>query len=68
MGAGLVSKTEDGKKGSWKGRRCGDFECGVEGLSVSQLSPEGKRQGGGGEAGKGPVQVEYEGKEERAKI
>lgn len=26
-----------------------------------------KRQGGGGEVGKGPVQVEYEGKEERAK-
>lgn len=30
MGAGSVPKTEDGKNGSWKGRRCRDFECGVK--------------------------------------
>lgn len=46
MGFGSVAKTEDGKNGSWKGRRCRDFESGVE--SPSCLLRE-KRQGGGAE-------------------
>lgn len=44
MGTGSVSETEDGKSGSWKSRGCGDFECGVESPSVSQLAPEGKEK------------------------